>query len=114
MRSTRAVREHGWRSPVCSSAQQFAEQRQSIAKAIELDPTPAAARWRWAIRICSTSRVISAQAEKFFRQTISLNPGESNYWWSLGDVYRATNRLEEARDYYKRATLLIRTMASRN
>jgi len=51
------------------------------------------------------NRVIS-QAEKYFRQTIALNPGESNFWWSLGDVYRATNRLEEARDYYKRATLL--------
>jgi tetratricopeptide (TPR) repeat protein len=32
--------------------------------------------------------------------------GEDNYWWALGDVYRATNRLEEAREYYTRATLL--------
>jgi tetratricopeptide (TPR) repeat protein len=84
----------------------FAEQRQSIAKAIELDPTLAAAPLAMGNSYLFNEPRDFAQAEKFFRQTISLNPGESNYWWSLGDVYRATNRLEEARDYYKRATLL--------
>jgi len=47
-----------------------------------------------------------AQAEKYFRQAIALAPGEDNFWWTLGDVYRATNRLDQAREYYQRATLL--------
>src|SRR5262245_256723 len=84
----------------------FAEQRQSIAKAIELDPTLAAAPLAMANSYLFNEPRDMAQAEKFFRQTIAINPGVSSYWWGLGDVYRGTNRLEEAREYYKRATLL--------
>lgn len=84
----------------------FVEQRQSIGKAIELDPALAAAPLAMANSYLFNEPRDFAQAEKFFRQTIALAPGEDNYWWALGDVYRATNRLEEARDYYTRATLL--------
>jgi tetratricopeptide (TPR) repeat protein len=84
----------------------FAEQRQSIAKAIELDPNLAVAPLAMANSYLFNEPRDFAQAEKYFRQTIAINPGVSGYWWGLGDVYRATNRLEEAREYYKRATLL--------
>ncbi|HZF24667.1 MAG TPA: tetratricopeptide repeat protein [Steroidobacteraceae bacterium] len=84
----------------------FAEQRQSIAKAIELDPALAVAPLAMGNSYLFNEPRDFAQSEKYFRQTIALQPGESTYWWSLGDVYRATNRLEEARDQYKRATLL--------
>lgn len=84
----------------------FAEQRQSIAKAIAIDPSLATATLTMANSYMFNEPKDFVQAEKYFRQTLALNPGERNYWWSLGDVYRATNRLEEAREYYKRATLL--------
>ena len=84
----------------------FAEQRQSIAKAMALDPTLAAAPFAMGTSYLFNEPRDFAQAEKYCRQAITLEPGEDNYYWTLGDVYRATNRLEEARDYYKRATLL--------
>ena len=84
----------------------FTEQRQSIARAMDLDPTLMAAA-----RAMGTSYLFNeprdfAQAERYYRRATELEPGLSVNWWSVGDVYRATNRLEEARDYYKRATLL--------
>ncbi len=84
----------------------FVEQRQSIGKAIRLDPSLAAAPFAMGNSYLFNEPRDFAQAEKYFRQAIDLAPGEDNYWWTLGDVYRATNRLEEAREYYTRATLL--------
>jgi tetratricopeptide (TPR) repeat protein len=85
---------------------QFLEQRKSIARAIELDPHLAVAPFTMGNSYLFNEPRDLAQAEKYFRQAIALAPGEDNYWWTLGDVYRATNRLEEAREYYTRATLL--------
>ena len=84
----------------------FAEQRTAIAKAIELGPTLAAAPLAMANSYLFNEPRDFGQAEKFFRQAIALAPGEDNYYWSLGDVFRATNRLEQAREYYERASLL--------
>jgi len=42
-----------------------------------------------------------SKAEKYYRLAIAIDPGEDQYYWSLGDVFRASNRLEEARRYYK-------------
>jgi tetratricopeptide (TPR) repeat protein len=84
----------------------FTEQRQSVAKAIALDPNLAVAPFIMGNSYLFNQPRDFAQAEKYFRQALALAPGEDNYWWTLGDVYRATNRLEEAREYYKRATLL--------
>jgi tetratricopeptide (TPR) repeat protein len=85
---------------------QFVEQRQSIAKAMALDPALAAAPFAMGTSYLFNEPRDFAQAEKYYRQAIALEPGEDNYWWTLGDVYRATNRLQEASEYYKRATLL--------
>ena len=93
-------------SGVQAGLNKFAEQRQSIAKAMALDPTLAAAPFAMGNSYLFNEPRDPAQAEKYLRQTITLAPGEDNYWWTLGDVYRATNRLEEAREFYTRATLL--------
>jgi tetratricopeptide (TPR) repeat protein len=84
----------------------FAEQRAAITKAIEADPSLAAAPFAMAISYLFNEPRDFAKAEKYFRDSIALAPGEDNYYWSLGDVFRATNRLEEAREYYERASLL--------
>ncbi len=85
---------------------QYAEQRESLKRAIELDPSLAVAPLAMANSYMFNEPRDMAQAEKYFRQTIALAPGEDNYYWALGDVFRASNRLDEAREYYKRATLL--------
>jgi tetratricopeptide (TPR) repeat protein len=46
------------------------------------------------------------KAEKYYRAAIALSPSTDIYYWSLGDVYRGTNRLEDARRYYKLALQL--------
>jgi len=85
---------------------QFVDQRQSIARAMALDSRLASAPLAMGNSYLFNEPRDFAQAEQYFRQAIALEPGEDNYWWALGDVYRATNRLEEAREYYTRATLL--------
>jgi len=85
---------------------QFAAARDSLRRAMQLDPSFVPAPLALATSYMFNEPRDMAQAEKYFRQTIALAPGEDNYYWLLGDVYRASNRLEEARDYYRRATLL--------
>jgi tetratricopeptide (TPR) repeat protein len=84
----------------------FVEQRESIAKAMALDPNLASAPFTMGTSYLFNEPRDFSQAEKYYRQAIALEPGEDNYWWALGDVYRATNQLEQAREYYTRATLL--------
>jgi tetratricopeptide (TPR) repeat protein len=85
---------------------QFTEQRASLSKAIGLDAGFTPAHLAMANSYLFNEPRDLKQAEKFFQQTIALAPGEDNYHWLLGDVYRAMNQLEKARDHYKRATLL--------
>jgi tetratricopeptide (TPR) repeat protein len=84
----------------------FAEQRTALTKALELDSHLATAALAMANSYLFNEPRDFRQAEKYFRKAIELEPGEDNYYWSLGDVYRATNQLEQAREYYERATLL--------
>lgn len=85
---------------------QYVELRQSLQRAIDLDPSFTPAYLAMANSYMFNEPRDFVQAEKFFRQTIALAPGEDNYYWALGDVYRSTNRLEQAREYYRRANLL--------
>ena len=85
---------------------QYREQRASLQKAVDID-----ASFKPAYLAMGNSYLFNEprdfrQAESWFRKLIALAPGEDNYYWVLGDVYRASNRLEEARNFYKRATLL--------
>ena len=47
-----------------------------------------------------------SKAERNFQRAITREPGQDNFYWLLGDVYRADRRLEDAREYYVRATRL--------
>lgn len=85
---------------------QYVELRQSLQKAIELDPKFTPAYLAMANSYMFNEPRDLVQAEKYFRKTIELEPGQDNFYWSLGDVYRTTNRLEQAREYYQRANLL--------
>jgi tetratricopeptide (TPR) repeat protein len=84
----------------------FTEQRAAIAQAMNLDPTLVAAPLAMGNSYLFNEPRDLAAAEKFYRRTIELAPGEDNFYWVLGDVYRASNRLEQAREYYRLATLL--------
>jgi tetratricopeptide (TPR) repeat protein len=85
---------------------EFVLQRASLARAIAIDPSFTPAHLAMANSYLFNAPRDLVQAEKYFRQTIALEPGEDNYYWSLGDVFRARNQLEAAREYYRRAMLL--------
>jgi tetratricopeptide (TPR) repeat protein len=46
------------------------------------------------------------KAKRFMEQAIAANPKEAKGYEQLGDVFRAMNALEEARDAYTRATTI--------
>lgn len=85
---------------------QFAEQRSTLAKVTELAPWFAPAPFALGGSYLFNQPTDFAKAEKYYRQAISVAPGNDMYYWSLGDVYRGSNRLEEARRYYKLALQL--------
>jgi tetratricopeptide (TPR) repeat protein len=85
---------------------QYAEQRASLQKAVDIDASFTPAYLAMGNSYLFNEPRDMKQAENWFRKLIALAPGEDNYYWVLGDVYRASNRLEAARDFYKRATLL--------
>jgi len=85
---------------------QFAEQRATLEKLIVAAPGFAQAPFALAGSYLFNDPTDFAKAEKYYRQAIAIEPGADQYLWSLGDVYRATNRLEDARRYYKLALQL--------
>jgi tetratricopeptide (TPR) repeat protein len=85
---------------------QFAAQRASLARALELDPRSIAAHVNLANSYLFNEPRDLALAEKHFRHAVALDPGESNFHWGVGDTQRALNRLEQAREHYERATLV--------
>jgi tetratricopeptide (TPR) repeat protein len=85
---------------------QFAEQRATLEKVIALAPEFAPAPFALAGSYLFNDPTDFARAEKHYRQAIALAPGVDTYYWSLGDAYRGSNRLEEARRYYKLALQL--------
>ena len=46
------------------------------------------------------------QGRTDYRRAIAIQPGVDMYYWALGDVYRGSNRLEDARRYYQLALQL--------
>jgi tetratricopeptide (TPR) repeat protein len=85
---------------------QFGEQRATLEKVIALAPDFAPAPFTLAGSYLFNKPTDFARAEKYYRQAIELAPGVDTYYWSLGDVYRGSNRLEDARRYYKLALQL--------
>ena len=84
----------------------FAEQRATLEKVIALAPSFAPAPFTLAGSYLFSDPTDFAKAEKYYRQAVSIAPGVDMYYWSLGDAYRGSNRLEEARRYYKLALQL--------
>ena len=85
---------------------QFAEQRAVLMKAIQLDPKFAPSHFALGGSYLFNDPKDFSQAEAHYRHAIQFAPGVDMYYWSLGDVYRGTNRLEEARRYYQLALKL--------
>jgi Flp pilus assembly protein TadD len=84
----------------------FDEQRATLAKVIELAPGFSPAPFALGASYLFNEPRDFARAEKYYRQAISAAPGNDMYYWSVGDVYRASNKLEDARRYYKLALQL--------
>ena len=85
---------------------QFAEQRATLAKVIEFAPWFSPAPFTLGASYLFNQPTDFAKAEQYYRRAISIAPGNDMYYWSLGDVYRGSNRLREARRYYKLALQL--------
>lgn len=85
---------------------QFDEQRATLAKVTELAPWFSPAVFALGGSYLFNEPKDFSKAEQFYRQAISIAPGHDMYYWSLGDVYRGSNRLEEARRYYQLALQL--------
>jgi len=85
---------------------QFAEQRAVLEKVIAMAPTFSPAPFALGASYLFNEPKDFAKAEKYYRMAVSAAPGNDIYYWSLGDVYRGSNRLEEARRYYKLALQL--------
>jgi Tfp pilus assembly protein PilF len=85
---------------------QFAEQRATLERVIALAPGFSPAPFALAGSYLFNEPTDFASAEKYYRQAIGIAPGTDMYYWALGDVYRGSNKLEEARRYYKLALQL--------
>jgi len=85
---------------------QFAEQRATLEKLMGATSDFAPAPFALAASYLFNDPTDFAKAEKYYRRAIEIDPGADQYYWSLGDVYRATNRLEDARRYYQLALKL--------
>jgi tetratricopeptide (TPR) repeat protein len=84
----------------------FAEQRATLEKVIGIAPNFPPAPFTLAGSYLFNDPRDFSRAEKYYRQAIRTAPGIDMFYWALGDVYRGTNRLEDARRYYKLALQL--------
>src|SRR6187399_1764037 len=85
---------------------QFDAQRATLTKVMELAPWFSPAPFTLGGSYLFNQPKDFAKAEQYYRQAISISPSYDIYYWSLGDVYRGSNRLEDARRYYKLALQL--------
>jgi tetratricopeptide (TPR) repeat protein len=85
---------------------QFAEQRAVLEKVISLSPEFSTAPFTLGASYLFNDPKDFSKAEKYYRLAVTVAPGNDMYYWSLGDVYRASNKLEEARRYYQLALKL--------
>ena len=85
---------------------QFAEQRAVLEKVIEMVPGFPVAPFALGGSYLFNDPRDFTKAEKFYRMAVEAAPGNDTYYWSIGDVYRAANKLEDARRYYQLALKL--------
>jgi Tfp pilus assembly protein PilF len=85
---------------------QFAEQRATLERILTIDPKFAPASFALGLSYLFNEPKDFGRAEQAFRRAVDASPGSDMYYWSLGDVARGANRLEDARRYYKLALQL--------
>ncbi len=88
---------------VQSGLNQHQAARESMAKALELDPNFIATQmaiWRTYLFYQPTD---PSQAEQAMQKCLELDPEEARFYEYLADVYRTTNELEKARELYSQA-----------
>ena len=85
---------------------QFAEQRAALEKALSIDPKFAPAAFTLGLSYLFNQPTDFAKSEQSFRKAVDASPGSDMYYWSLGDVARGSNKLEDARRYYQLALQL--------
>jgi tetratricopeptide (TPR) repeat protein len=85
---------------------QFAEQRAVLEKVSALAPDFAPAPFALGVSYLFNQPTDFAKSEQAFRKAVDAAPGSDMYYWSLGDVARGSNRLEDARRYYRLALQL--------
>ncbi len=95
-----------------TNANDHAGARASMAKASDLMPDFAAAHLAAANSYLNNEPKDFAEAEVHARRVIELEPNEQNSHDIMGDIYRAQNRLVDARDSYTRAAELAPELAS--
>jgi tetratricopeptide (TPR) repeat protein len=84
----------------------FADQRVVLERIGALAPGFAPAPYVLGVSYLFNQPTDFAKAEQAFRRAVDASPGSDMYYWSLGDVARGSNRLEDARRYYKLALQL--------
>ncbi len=90
---------------------QTAEARATLARATQIAPAFAPAFIQLGNSYLTVEPRDLAQAENYVRRAVALEPSEPYTHDFMGDVYRAQNRLQEARGEYTRMTELDPTRA---
>lgn len=85
---------------------QFAEQRATLEKILTIDPKFAPASFALGVSYLFNKPTDFAKSEQSFRRAVDASPGSDMFYWSLGDVARGSNKLEDARHYYQLALQL--------
>lgn len=91
---------------VQTALNQVSEARGALERAVEIDPDFAPAHLALSSSFLFTEPRNLRRAETHARHAVERMPEESRPEESLGDAFRAQNRLEEARDAYIRAAEL--------
>ncbi len=78
--------------------------RESMAKALELDPEMIAAHVALGFSYLFNDPKDFERARQSMERCVDLDPDEAKGYENLGDVHRALGDLEKAREYYTRAT----------
>ena len=84
--------------------------RESFQKALALDPKLVVVHFALGFSYLFNEPRDLDQAQKFMQSAIDLNPKEAKGYENLGDVYRAKNELEKARDSYSKAVSVDPTL----
>ncbi len=92
------------RAEVQAVLNEHQEARESMARALELDPDFMATHVTiWRSYLFTEPRDL-ARAEQAMNRCVEIDPEEGKFYEQLADVYRAMNQLEKARELYSTAT----------